>query len=52
MSTPKLAKYVEACAGALYRVTKEFAAKSQVDMARAKNDMEEHLQAGPATLAQ
>jgi hypothetical protein len=38
-----LAKYVEACAAALYRVTKEFAAKSQVDMERSRNDMEDHL---------
>lgn len=39
----KLTKYVESCSSAFYRVTKEFAAKNQVDMERAKNDMEEHL---------
>lgn len=39
----KLTKYVEACSAAFYRVSKELAAKSQVDMERAKNDMEEHL---------
>jgi len=39
----KLTKYVDACAAAFYRVSKEFAAKSQVDMERAKNDVEEHM---------
>jgi hypothetical protein len=28
---------------AFYRISTEFAAKRQVDMERAKNDMEEHL---------
>lgn len=39
----QLTRYVEACSAAFYRVSTEFAAKRQVDMERAKNDMEEHL---------
>jgi hypothetical protein len=39
----KLAKYVEACASPFYQVSKELAARKQVNMERAKNDLEEHL---------
>jgi hypothetical protein len=39
----KLAKYLAARSAVLYRINPEFAAKQQVDMERAKNDMEEHL---------
>ncbi len=39
----KLAGYVAARSAVLYRISTEFAAKQQVDMERAKNDMEEHL---------
>jgi hypothetical protein len=38
----KVAKYLAARSAALYRISTEFAAKQQVDMERAKNDMEEH----------
>ena len=43
----KLAKYHAARSAVLYRINTEFAAKQQVDMERAKNDMEEHLLACP-----
>jgi hypothetical protein len=36
-------KYLAARSAVLYRITTEFAARQQVDMERAKNDMEEHL---------
>jgi hypothetical protein len=39
----KLAKYRAARCAVFYRISTEFAAKQQVDMERAKNDMEEHL---------
>ncbi len=39
----KLAKYAEACASPFYQVTKELAARSQVNMERARNDLKEHL---------
>jgi hypothetical protein len=39
----RLTRYVAARSAALYRISTEFAAKQQVDMERAKNDMEEHL---------
>jgi len=39
----KLAKYHAARCAVLYRINTEFAARQQVDMERAKNDMEEHL---------
>jgi hypothetical protein len=38
----RLSKYVEACSAAYYRVSKELAAKKNVDMERAKSDLEEH----------
>jgi hypothetical protein len=38
----KLTKYLAARSAVLYRISTEFAAKQQVDMERAKNDMEEH----------
>jgi hypothetical protein len=37
-----LERYVAACAAAFYRVSTEFAARKNVDMERAKNDLEEH----------
>lgn len=43
----KLAKYHAARSAVLCRINTEFAAKQQVDMERAKNDMEEHLLACP-----
>ena len=38
-----LANYLAARSAVLYRINTEFAAKQQVDMERAKNDLEEHL---------
>lgn len=38
----RLHDYVEACSSAYYRVSTEFAAKKNVDMERARYDMEEH----------
>lgn len=37
-----LERYVAACSAAFYRVSTEFAAMKNVDMERAKNDLEEH----------
>ena len=37
-----LERYVAACAAAFYRISTEFAARKNVDMERAKNDLEEH----------
>jgi hypothetical protein len=39
----KLTGYLAARSAVLYQISTEFAAKQQVDMERAKNDMEEHL---------
>ena len=39
----KLTRYLAARSAVLYRISTEFAAKQQVDMERAKNDVEEHL---------
>jgi hypothetical protein len=39
----KRAKYLAARSAVLHRICNEFAARQQVDMERAKNDMEEHL---------
>jgi hypothetical protein len=39
----KLNGYLAARSAVLYQISTEFAAKQQVDMERAKNDMEEHL---------
>jgi hypothetical protein len=44
----KLAKYRAARSAVLYRINTEFAAKQQVDMERAKNEMEEHLLTCPS----
>jgi hypothetical protein len=38
----KLGKYIEARSAAYYRVSTELAAYKNVDMERAKNDLEEH----------
>ncbi|HEX4922147.1 MAG TPA: hypothetical protein VFV92_15590, partial [Candidatus Bathyarchaeia archaeon] len=38
----RLSQYIDACIAAYYRVTTELAAKKNVDMERAKNDLEEH----------
>ena len=38
----RLSQYVDARTAAYYRVTTELAAKKNVDMERAKNDLEEH----------
>jgi hypothetical protein len=38
----RLSQYIDACTAAYYRVTTEVAAKKNVDMERAKNDLEEH----------
>ncbi len=35
-------KYIEARSAAFYRVSTELAAKNNVDMERARNDLEEH----------
>ncbi len=37
-----MGKYSEARSGAFYQVSTELAAKRQVDMERARNDLEEH----------
>jgi hypothetical protein len=39
----RLSKYIEARSAAYYRVSTELAAKKNVDMERAKSDLEEHL---------
>ena len=39
----KLAKYSEARASPFYKVSKELAARNQVNMERARNDLKEHL---------
>ena len=39
----RLTRYLAARSAVLYRISTEFAAKQQVDMERAKNDVEEHL---------
>jgi hypothetical protein len=39
----KLTGYFAARSAVLYRISTEFAAKQQVDMERAKNDMKEHV---------
>ena len=41
----RLAGYVDARAAAFYRVSTELAARKQVDMERARGDLEEHLRA-------
>ena len=38
----RLSKYIEARFSAYYRVSTELAAKKNVDMERARNDLEEH----------
>ena len=38
----RLSKYIEARSAAYYRVSTELAAKKNVDMERAKSDLEEH----------
>jgi hypothetical protein len=38
----RLSKYVEACSAAYYRVSTELAAMKNVDMERARYDLEEH----------
>jgi hypothetical protein len=45
-----LAGYVAACASAFHRVSTEFAAKKEVDMERAKSDLEEHQLVCPFAL--
>jgi hypothetical protein len=44
----RLTRYIAACSAAYYRVSTEFAAKKNVDMERAKNDLEEHQQLCPS----
>ncbi len=39
----KLTEYLAARSAVLYRISTEFAARQQVDMERARNDMEEHM---------
>ena len=46
----KLTKYLAARSAVLYRISTEFAAKQQVDMERAKNDLEEHLLICPSVM--
>lgn len=41
----RLAKYIEARTAAFYRVSTELAAKKNVDMERAKTDLQEHQSA-------
>ena len=46
----KLTKYLPARSAVLYRISTEFAAKQQVDMERAKNDIQEHLLICPSVI--
>jgi hypothetical protein len=46
----KLTKYLPARSALLYRISTEFATKQQVDMERAKSDMEEHLLICPSVM--
>ncbi len=39
----RVSKYIEARSAAYYRVSTELAAKKNVDMERARNDLEEHI---------
>jgi hypothetical protein len=39
----KLTRYLVARSAVLYQISTKFAAKAQVDMERAKSDIEEHL---------
>jgi len=39
----KLTEYLAARSAVLYRISTEFAARQQVDMERAKSDMEDHM---------
>jgi hypothetical protein len=39
----KRTEYLAARSAVLYRISTEFAARQQVDMERAKNDIEEHM---------
>jgi hypothetical protein len=45
----RLAKYIETRSAAFYRVSTELAAKKQVDMERAKTDLQEHQSICPFT---
>ena len=38
----RLSQYIDACTAPYYRVTTELAAKKNVDMERARNDLKEH----------
>ena len=38
----RLSQYIDACTAAYYQVTTELAAKKNVDMERARNDLKEH----------
>jgi hypothetical protein len=39
----RVSKYIEARSAAYYRVSTELAAKKNVDMERARDDLEEHI---------
>ena len=45
----RLTKYIETRSEAFYRVSTELAAKKQVDMERAKTDLQEHRSICPFT---
>jgi len=45
----RLGKYIESRSAAFYRVSTELAAKKQVDMERAKTDLQEHQSICPFT---
>lgn len=44
----ELSKYRRALSAVLYRISTKFAARQQVDMERAKDDLEEHLLTCPS----
>jgi hypothetical protein len=44
----RLTKYIETRSAAFYRVSTELAAKKQVDMERAKTDLQEHQSICPS----
>jgi hypothetical protein len=46
----RLSQYIEACSAAYYRVSTELAAKKNVGMERARNDLKEHQEICPLAL--
>jgi len=48
--TARLGEYVEACSSACYQVSKKFAAHKNVEMERAKYELEEHWAVCPSVM--